>query len=97
MRDCSGCCRRSRESDTALSSRSFGLGGQRSVGNCSAQEGLVSSTQGVRWGIGDGGWGGVPGFGEVMVACRGFQQKSLGVSFGFCLFLWVVKCTQHTT
>lgn len=49
--------------------------------------------------VGNRGWwvGGVPGFGEVMVACRGFQQEELGCEFWFLPFLWVVKCTQHTT
>jgi len=39
--------------------------------------------------------GAVPGFEELMVAYRGFQQEELGCEFWFLPFLCVVKCTQH--
>ena len=41
--------------------------------------------------VGNWGWQGEGAcmgfFGEVMVACRGFQRGELGLGFGFCLFL----------
>lgn len=39
--------------------------------------------------------GAVPGFEELMVAYRGFQQEELGCEFWFLPSLCVVKCTQH--
>lgn len=38
----------------------------------------------------------MPGFGELMVAYRGFQLEELACEFWFLPFLCVVKYTQHT-